>query len=232
MTQGSRSLRAVKMLRSLNTNSIARIEQMCGWQKYTANQSIISFQDTSTNVLILIEGHARIIIYSPDGKVVSFRDIGPGEMFGEFAAIDQAPRSASIEALDTCTIASIPGETFRNLLMDEPTLMMELLHHLVAEVRGLTNRVYEFSALAVRNRIQAELLRLAKENTHETGSILIRPAPTHSEIASRISTHREAVSREISRLNKMGLIERVGRDIRILDFSRLEELVHKATGED
>lgn len=232
MTNGPKSLHDVKLFQSLSADSIARIEQMSGWRTYKANQPIISFQDTSTNVLILIDGHARIVIYSPDGKVVSFRDIGPGEMFGEFAAIDQGPRSASIEALETCTIASIPGETFRNFLLEEPAVMMELLRHLVAEVRRLTNRIYEFSAFAVRNRIQAELLRLAKETSQDEESILIRPAPTHSDIASRISTHREAVSREISRLSKMGLIEKVGRDIRITDVSQLEELVHEATGED
>jgi CRP/FNR family transcriptional regulator, cyclic AMP receptor protein len=54
---------------------------------------------------------------------------------------------------------------------------------------------------------------------------VIRPAPTHSEMASRISTHREAVTRELSRLRSLGIIARQGRTLRVNDLARLEAMV-------
>ena len=60
----------------------------------------------------------------------------------------------------------------------------------------------------MNNRIHAELLRLGQPNIMEDGKAIIDPAPTHVEIANRISTHREAVTRELNHLSKQGLIER------------------------
>ena len=55
--------------------------------------------------------------------------------------------------------------------------------------------------------------------------------PTHAEIASRISTHREAVARELSRLAKLGVITRKGAGSTIPDLDRLARMVAEATAE-
>ena len=57
------------------------------------------------------------------------------------------------------------------------------------------------------------------------------PAPTHVEIASRVSTHREAVTRELNRLAKIGIIERRGGTLLIKDLDHLGQMVQDATGE-
>src|SRR5262249_24742148 len=66
-----------------------------------------------------------------------------------------------VEARYTCLIASLPAEHFRELLPSEPGVAQALLPRLVRTLRALTTRVYEFSTLAVKNRIHAEHLRLA-----------------------------------------------------------------------
>ena len=63
------------------------------------------------------------------------------------------------------------------------------------------------------------------------GEALLSPAPSLSDIANRISTHREAVSRELSRLGSVGLLRRERGDLRITDIARLEMLVREAKGE-
>jgi CRP-like cAMP-binding protein len=121
--------------------------------------------------------------------------------------------------------------SFRKLLLTEPHVAQALIKSLVGNVRTLTKRVYEFSTLAVNNRIQAELLRLAGLAPREGNSARLDPAPTHSEIASRISTHREAVSRELTRLSRIGIIERQNGTLIIRDLERLAAMLHEMTGE-
>jgi Crp-like helix-turn-helix domain len=75
--------------------------------------------------------------------------------------------------------------------------------------------------LAVNNRIQAQVLRLANLAPQEGKSARIVPAPTHFEIASRIGTHREAVTRELSRLSPIGIIERQGGTLAVRDVAWL-----------
>jgi CRP/FNR family cyclic AMP-dependent transcriptional regulator len=125
----------------------------------------------------------------------------------------------------------MPAAAFREFLEAEPAVALALLTQLVMTIRSLTTRVYEFSTLAVNNRIQAEVLRLAHLVPREGKSARIVPAPTHAEIANRISTHREAVTRELNRLSRIGVIERRGGELLVKDIDRLATMVHEATGE-
>jgi len=179
----------------------------------------------------------RASIYAPDGKVMLFTDIGRGEIFGEIAALDGGPRSASIEALEPTLVAAMGAAEFEGILRDDAEVALATLRLLTGRVRRLSDRAYEFRALAVQNRIHAELLRLSKaagagqgKGQSDTEAVL-SPAPTLAEIADRVSTHREAVSRELSRLGALGLIGREGGDLRILDVRRLAKLVREARGE-
>lgn len=229
--QTSGSLAGIAIFSGLPPDTMVRIQQRCSWRNYEAGEPIVDYLDPSDDVYFITAGEVRVTIYSVSGKAVTFCDLGPGEIFGEYPAIDRAPRSASVEARSRCTVASMPAATFRHLLDVEPALTRALLPHLVAKIRALTTRVYEFSTLAVNNRIQAELLRLASLAPREGREARISPAPTHVEIASRVSTHREAVTRELSRLARLGVIERSGGALLVKDAARLEAMVHQATGE-
>jgi hypothetical protein len=97
-------------------------------------------------------------------------------------------------------------------------------------VRNLTARVFEFSTLAVRNRVRTELLRLA-DGAPGSNEAVLSPAPTHAEIANRISTHREAVTRELGWLEDKGFIAKEGRVLRLKNRAGLRKLVEEFSAE-
>jgi len=229
--QSGNTLKNIAIFSGLSPEAVERIERRCAWKRYAPGEPILDYLDASDDVFFIALGEVRVTIYSTAGKAVSFRELGSGEIFGEFPAIDGGSRSASVEARTNCLIASMPGSSFRELLQSEPGLAQALLPRLVKTIRALTTRVYEFSTLAVNNRIQAELLRLASLGPKEGKAARIVPAPTHVEIASRVSTHREAVTRELNRLSRIGIIERRGGTLLVKDVERLAEMVHDATGE-
>ena len=225
------SLKNIAIFRGLNEEALDRIAGQCDWRRFMAGQEIISHHDGSLDVYFLVEGTARIIIYSFSGKPVIFRDARPGEVFGEFAAIDQLPRSATVEATTDCLTAAIKPQPFMDALLSHPEVAGNTMRWLVAQARALTGRVLEFSTLAVRNRLHAELLRLAKEDIRDDGSAVISALPTHADLASRISTHREAVTREMRRLTVSGLIEKKDETTVICDIQEFSKLVEEVLGE-
>jgi CRP/FNR family transcriptional regulator, cyclic AMP receptor protein len=231
VTQAEYSLAEVTILARLSHEALERVQQRCAWRRYAPGESIVGYLDQSDEVFFIISGEVRVTIYSVAGKAVSFRELGPGEVFGEYPAIDRGPRSASVEAHTSCLVATLPGAAFRELIEREPVVAQAMLPQLVTKIRALTTRVYEFSTLAVSNRIQAELLRLASLASRDGRRARIAPAPTHTEIASRVSTHREAVTRELARLSRIGLIERDKNALLVKDVDRLAAMVHEATGE-
>src|SRR4029434_1028674 len=103
---------------------------------------------------------------------------------------------------EPCLVACMTASNFKKLLKRDHAVMMALLEHTVAQMRGLTGRVFEFSTLTVNNRIQAELVRLAQGGKLLGGrgkcrQVCIDPFPRQVDIANRVSTHREAVTREL-----------------------------------
>ncbi len=230
-TQSEHSLRGIRILTGLSSSVLKEIEQICSWRHYEPGEPIIDYLDASDEVCFIATGEARVTIYSLAGKAVSFNELGPGEVFGEYPAIVRGPRSASVEACKPCLIASMSSSAFRKLLQDEPTVALALLAKFVMKIRALTARVYETSTLAANNRIQAEILRLASCALKSGEIAKISPSPTHAEIASRVSSHREAVTRELNRLARIGVVERRGGTLVVKDIDRLAQMVHEATGE-
>ena len=224
----SKSLNCVELFSELSTEQIIEVENLCHWQAFDTKQQIIHFLDSSDDIYFVTEGIVRAKLYSYSGKVVAFRDIAKGEFFGEIAAIDNLPRSATVEALSPGTIAILTSVDFWTIMRSNPSIMEYILRYSIRQVRSLTERIYEFSVLPVKNRIHLELLRLCQEKFHTNNKVVIDPSPTHSEFANRISTHREAVTRELNRLSEIGLIERKGTSICVNDIQRLEQMVDEA----
>ena len=224
------SLVGVEVFRRIGAADRGKLAALCQGRRYAADQRILSHKDQDRDVYFIISGKVRVTIYSLSGKEITFRDQSAGEMFGELGAIDGEPRSAHVMALEDSLVASMSRETFWEVLGGYPEVAEFTFKRLATLVRQLSERVFEFSTLAVRNRIHAELLRLARENLHGDNTAAVTPSPTHAEIASRISTHREAVTREYHELASEGLIEQRRGELVINDVARLENMVREVTG--
>jgi CRP-like cAMP-binding protein len=218
------SLAFMSRLDDTDLAAIARRWSECNFRH---NELIIAHGDSDRDVFFLLEGRARVTMFSEDGREIAYRDIAPGEIFGELAGIDGKARSASVVALEATRVARLTGAAFRDIVINHPNFAWVLLEHLSAQLRRMTDRVFEFSTLVVRKRLILELLRRAEENGSVNGQISLSPAPTHSELAAKISTHREAVSREMSALARRGLIDRRGRRLILHDLALLERLAAK-----
>lgn len=232
MGEAINSLDAISCLEALPQNVRDAVSRSCAWRTYSEGAIVVGESDRTTDVFFIVSGSLRVVLYSEDGKEVIFRDLPAGSMFGELAAIDDRPRSASVVAMAESHLASISSRQFWQLSAEHPEFTAAILRHLTANIRSLTERVFEFSTLAVRNRIHAELLRLALEGTLEGGAAVIEPAPTHADIASRVSTHREAVTRELSSLARNGVIRRERSRIVVPDIRLLHKMVADVLGEN
>ena len=197
----------------------------------TEGKTVVALGARSTGVYVVLQGRVQVTLFSLGGREVILRDLGEGDMFGELAAIDGQPRSASIVALSDCQLASIPAEAFRAAVSETAEGAMWLARRLTAQVRDLTERVFELNALRVRSRLHCELLRLCGTPDQRADGVTLEPTPTHAELASRVGTHREAVTREIGYLVEQGIIRQERRRMTVLDMQALTQLVRMATGE-
>jgi CRP-like cAMP-binding protein len=211
---------------------LARIEALCQWQRLPPESFLINFQDRTNDVFIVAKGQVRAAVYSKGGVRVAFRTLGEGEMFGELAAIDGEPRSACIETLETSTVGRLAHADFWTLLDEEREFRRLVLVRMTRLVRSLSERIVEYSVLTVPCRVHALVLRLALEQPSQSaGTAYIAQPPSQSELATMISTTREAISRELGRLREAGILEKQGGGWLIKDLRGLVELVRKESEE-
>lgn len=180
----------------------------------------------ASDVYLVVEGCLTVSLVSAQGRETVLRSIGPGEIFGELAAIDGKPRSADVVASQNSSLLVIPGATFIALIERQPVVSLWLARYLAHQVRYLTNRIYELSTMAVGTRLQAELLRLAGVPDAK-GAASIARVPTQAELAARIGTNRETVTREFSLLVRERLVVKEGRRIAIPSVTRLAERIKR-----
>ncbi|MGH8745906.1 MAG: Crp/Fnr family transcriptional regulator, partial [Burkholderiales bacterium] len=176
------------------------------------------------DLYVIVSGQVRVTIYSLAGRQVTFHDYGAGEHFGEVAAIDGMGRPADALCLESALLASLPPTALQRLLRAEPAIAGRLLCDFASLVRHLSERVIDLSTLGVHQRLHAELLRLAREAGVTANRARIDPVPRHADLASRISTYREEVTRELSSLVRRGLLGREGHALVVLDVARLQNL--------
>jgi CRP-like cAMP-binding protein len=218
-------LRGVRLLAGIPVEALAELAQQCRWRRFPAAQRVTSRQSQDRDVYLIVSGKVRITAYSAAGRQVTYRDVGAGDWFGDLAAIDGLSRSADVDTLEDTVLASITPTLFLRLLHEHPAVCDRILNRLVTLVRDLTERVFDFSTLGVQNRVHAELLRLARQAGVQGNTARIDPAPKHSDIASKVSTYREQVTRELSAMVKQGLLQRSDRALVIPDIDRLERIV-------
>jgi len=230
LKSGAQSLAGIQLLKPLTPAERQALERRCRWRSFDEGEQIIDRETQSEDVFFVISGTARVVNYSPGGREVSYDDIGPGGLFGELAALDNRPRSASVVAKTDMATASLTAAAFREVLLQHPPIAMALLRRLAEVVRESTDRIMDLSTLGAHNRIFAELLRLARESDpkafeQHANQARIRPVPHHVEIASRVSTARETVARVLSDLSKNGVVGRERDAMVLLDIGRLAKMV-------
>jgi CRP-like cAMP-binding protein len=227
MTGGTSQSHRLQLLKYVPEPLRSEISQRLNVIRATKGRTLVEKGSRTRDVFFLLEGRAQVVLYSASGREVCVNDIGPGAMFGEIAALDGEPRSASIQAASDLVLIAMRAEDFLACLESSPAAGIWLARQLAAHSRRLTEQVFELSALNVQARIHCELLRLAQKGEQRNGGIEVRPAPTHAELASRIGTHREAVTRELRVLSQEKVI-RYGRgSLMIINMARLEQAAHR-----
>ncbi len=201
------SLAVIPFFREVPETLLHRHGSRAVWLSAEPGRLILDFDDVSEDVFFVLSGSVRVAVRTPGGRELILDDVPAGGFFGDMAAIDGAPRSASVTALHRSRICRLPGGDFLALLAGSPALSRRMLQVLTARIREANARRLELTSLDIRHRLYAELLRAAGPLAVD-GSRSISPPPVQQILALRIGARREAVSREMARLLREGLLRR------------------------
>lgn len=192
----------------LQDHELQAIAERGGLRTYAAHAVLVTEDDFSDALFIIVRGRIKAYGAAPDGREVIYSTQGPGQYFGEMM-LDGGPRSASVMTLEATSCVVVPGTEVRAFLAQHPDFALHLIKKLIGLVRASTAQVKSLALEDVYGRVT----RLLKKLSVEDGAIRVLPEKlTQQDIAERTGSSREMVSRVFKPLQEGGYVEvRAGR---------------------
>jgi CRP/FNR family transcriptional regulator, cyclic AMP receptor protein len=221
------SLAGSPVLASLDRASVAKLESLCTWRNAKEGDQLLNRESDSRDVFFVVRGKVRIVNFSSSGREIAFAVAGPGDYFGEMAALDGLPRSATVVALDDCRLAQLSPQAFKDALERHPKMALHVMEKLVRIVRTCDDRIMDLATLSAYQRVYSELLKASRPDPVRTGSWIVYPLPTQAQIAALASTTRETVARVLSQLAADRVADRKSKTLYIRDVAKLKSLCER-----
>ncbi|MEP7084262.1 MAG: Crp/Fnr family transcriptional regulator [Betaproteobacteria bacterium] len=173
-----------------------------GMRTYPRGSIIINEGERSDTFFILLSGKVKVFGADQAGNEVVYSVHGAGEYVGEMA-LDGGVRTASVMTMEDTACSVISGSELKGFVADHPEFALHLIHKLIRRAREATEGMKNLALLDVYGRICALLTSLARESN---GSMQLRDKLTQQDIAERVGSSREMVSRIFKGLTEGGYV--------------------------
>jgi CRP/FNR family transcriptional regulator, cyclic AMP receptor protein len=172
---------------------------------------IIHEGDAGDSMYVILSGRVKIYVADEEGQEMVIDTRGPGEIVGEMI-LDGGPRTASVMCLEPSSFSVISAANLRSAITANPDFALRLISTLIARVRLTTDLVKDLALLDVYGRMRELLLKLAVEGD---GKWVITDKLTHQDIADRVGSSRDMVTRIFKELTAGGYVTVENRQITI-----------------
>jgi CRP/FNR family transcriptional regulator, cyclic AMP receptor protein len=172
-------------------------------RRYPAHAVLIHEGDAADTLFVLLAGRVKVYAANASGREIVLGTLGPGDYFGELA-LDGGTRSASVMTLEPTTCAVVSGAALREFVVAHPDFALHLIRDLMARVRLLTGSVKSLALEDVYGRIASLLKSLAEP---QDGRLVVPERLTQQDIADRVGSSREMVSRIFKELAAGGYVQ-------------------------
>jgi len=225
--QISAALRSAQLFAGLDERQIAKLTQHAIARRAETDELIFFEGDDCQGLYVIYSGAVKIFKQSAQGREQVLTIEAAGSVVAELPVFDGGPYPASCKSIESSVLLFVSKDDFRRSCREDPELALKVLASVGARLRRLVTIIEELSFLTVRSRLATMLLEVVRteKGARTTGSAPFRvPLKlTQQEIANRIGTVRELVSRNLGRLQAEGIVRLDGHDLIIQDLERLEQ---------
>lgn len=216
-----RDLKHIRLCGGMTVAEAQDLERIARIQEVKKGRTLYFPGDSSHNVYLITQGRIILRRIAAGGNVVTLEMLEAGDLFGEFEAMEGAPRDTAAETLDHAVVCVFAWEDFRQYLAKHPTIGLKLTHMIGRRLRRTHSRIEDLVCRDVAARLAHLLLDLSRSD----GSRGVRTTWTHQEMANVIGCTRETVSNILGRFRNQGLIRLNGRTVIIVDEKGLSHLL-------
>jgi len=196
-------IRNVPLFSLLRDTQLVLLTQVLLRKPYPKNSTVVAAGDPADALYIVISGRLKVMMSDKEGKEVILAILNQGDFFGEMGLIDQAPRSATVVAIDSCELLTMTRADFTKCLQKNFDLTMNVILGLVKRLRDADRKIGSLALMDVCGRVARLLMEMAET---VDGQKVVTKLPKQ-QIAKMVGATREMVTRVMKEMETGGHIE-------------------------
>lgn len=214
------------VLGSLTARELDHVLGFAVVQRYAAGEVLFRKGDVGHSLMLITAGTVKISVSGPEGKEAVLAMLGPSEILGEMAILENRPRSADATALDTCEVLVLRQRDFVPFLERNPAVAIRLLAMMCARLRRTSELLEDRTLHHLPGRLAKALLDLCRSGDEACSPGARVTLPVHqATLASLLGSSRESVNKQLHAWAAAGLIELHRRAVVIKQPEGLAKLV-------
>ncbi len=195
-------------------------------RRFGPDETIFLRGDPGKALYLIEEGRVEVSVTALGGRRSVLAHMGPGEVLGEIAVLDNLERSADATAAGEVALVSLPRSEVMKFLAQNPEAMIGLIAELCAKARNASEMFENQTQVAARTRLARCLMRIARKwgRPESGGAIRITEPLSQSDLGEFSGLARENVNRHLRAFADGGLLRLEEGGVLIADPGALEEI--------
>lgn len=192
---------------------------------YGKGETLILAGQPSRRVGIVLSGSIEAVRPAPDGSQVPITHMGPGGVFGDVLGGSSLASPVTVTAREACEVLLIPYE---RLLAPDSGSSPAHLQALQNLVRTISDKYFLLSRrvdLLVLKTLRAKVCAYLLSEAERAGSLTFTVPFTRIQLADYLNCDRSALSRELSLMQREGLLDTYKSSFKLLDVAALRQFV-------
>jgi len=199
-------LAEVGLFSNLGPRELGVLSTVAVRKTYRRDEFIVKETDPGSAFYLISTGRVKVCLYSEDGQETILSFLSKGDFFGEMALFLESTRTANVVALEATEVFQIHRQQFYSLLQEHFNMTKKILETLCRRLKQANFSIDSLAHLDVSGRLARFLIEQARASDVRKGEWIVIQRFTHLEIAGKIVSSRETVSRLLKQLECSGFI--------------------------
>jgi CRP/FNR family cyclic AMP-dependent transcriptional regulator len=192
--------------------------------RFEDDQILLVQGDAGDFLYVLTSGLVKVIVAAVSGVQTTLAIRSRGDLVGEFALLDNKPRTATARAAGPVTALRVGGAAFLGVAGRSPAAQAAVTRYLLAKMRAASDRCAAERIWDARERLAQVLYELGEQHAQPDADGMIRVPITQSELGDLAGVAVSTAERVLKELRKRGAVSTRYREITIRDMDYLDSI--------
>ncbi|MDI9256719.1 Crp/Fnr family transcriptional regulator [Flavobacterium sedimenticola] len=216
-------VRQFSSLKALSKDELLKMAECKTSYTIKKGEPIFEEGEVTNGIYCVKDGVCKLSKLSSNGKDQIVKLVKPGELLGQRSMISEEPANLSAVAMEDMEVCFIPKSEVLQFFTQNNQFSMNVMRTICGDLKEADDHMVNLAQKNVKERLAGTLIYLEENfNTDTEGALRLQLS--REELAGMIGTATESCIRLLSELKKEGLIDLIGKKIKIIDKNKLRRL--------